>query len=112
MKAPLGIQAKGVGTMAARLERFVVHPSVVFRELDGEAVLLHLDTGVYFGLDSVGTRVWSLLLEHGSPAGVCERMLEEFDVSPDVIERDVLGLVDELRDKGLVLPAPEVRVAG
>jgi hypothetical protein len=95
-----------------RFERFVVHPSVVFRELDGEAVLLHLDTGVYYGLDPVGTRVWALLVEHGSPHAVCERMLEEFEVSLEVIESDIVNLVDELRDKGLVLPAPEVRVGG
>jgi hypothetical protein len=96
--------------VTGKLERFVVHPSVVFRELDGEVVLLHLDTGMYYGLDPVGTRVWALLVDHGSPAAVCERMLEEFDVLPEVVERDVLGLVDALRDKGLVAPAPEVQV--
>lgn len=95
----------------ALIDRFVVHPSVVFRELDGEAVLLHLDTGVYFGLDPVGTRVWTLLLEHGSPAAVCERMLDEFDVPSDVLQPDVLRLLDELRDKGLVIPAADSRAA-
>ena len=93
----------------APLDRFVVHPSVVFRELDGEAVLLHLDTGVYFGLDPVGTRVWTLLLEHGSPAEVCDRMLEEFEVSSEVLQPDVLHLLDELLDKGLVIPAADAR---
>ena len=95
----------------ALLDQFVVHPSVVFRELDGEAVLLHLDTGVYFGLDPIGTRVWTLLLEHGSPAAVCERMLDEFEVSSDVLQSDVLRLFDELRDKGLVIPSADSRAA-
>ena len=37
------------------------HPDVVCREIEGEAVLLHLGTGIYFGLNAVGTRIWQLL---------------------------------------------------
>ena len=41
--------------------RVSVNDDVLFQELDGEGVLLNLKTGVYFGLDSVGARVWQLL---------------------------------------------------
>jgi len=84
-------------------DRFRVNESVVFRELDAEAVLLDLESGVYFGLDAVGTRVWTLLLEHGTPEQVCARMLEEYDVSPEILREDVLRLVGELAGKGLVV---------
>jgi hypothetical protein len=86
-------------------QRFVVNPSVVFRELDGEAVLLNLDSGVYFGLDAVGTRVWTLLLEHGATEPVCAQMEREYDVARDELERDVRRLVHELRQKGLIVAA-------
>ena len=59
-------------------ERFVVNPSVVFREMDGEGVLLNLDSGVYFGLDAVGMRIWTLLLEHGTTGPVCAQMEREY----------------------------------
>jgi hypothetical protein len=91
-------------------DRFRVNESVVFREIDAEAVLLDLQSGVYFGLDAVGTRLWSLLLEHGTPEQVYARMLEEYDVTPDVLRQDVLRLVDELAGKGLVV-ADEGRVS-
>lgn len=84
--------------------RLAIHPSVVFRELDGEAVLLNLDSGVYYGLDAVGTRVWALVAEYGSARGVCDQMEKEYDVSPEVLERDVDRLIGELRDKGLLVP--------
>ena len=83
---------------------FVVGQSVVFRELSGEAVLLNLESGVYYGLDAVGTRVWSLLTANHPLSKVCSIMLEEFDVAPDVLEHDVMRLVGELCEKGLVAP--------
>ena len=36
----------------------------LFQELQGEAVLLNLKSGVYFGLDPVGTRIWELFAKH------------------------------------------------
>lgn len=75
---------------------------VVFRELDGEAVLLHLADGVYFGLDPVGTRLWELIEEHGLLREVHAAALEEFEVPADVLERDLIGLVGQLAGKRLV----------
>ena len=46
--------------------RVRIPESVLFQELDGEAVLLHLESGVYFGLDPIGTRMWHLLEESES----------------------------------------------
>ena len=86
-------------------QRYQVNPSVVFRELDGETVLLNLDSGVYFGLDAVGTRVWTLLLEHGTTGPVCATMEQEYDVAPEALERDVRRLVRELYQKGLIVAA-------
>jgi len=91
------------------VERYQVGSDVVFRELDGEAVLLNLDSGVYFGLDEVGTRVWALLVEHGTLERVCSLLVEEYDVEPAVLEQDVSRLVEEMRHKGLVVLGLESR---
>ena len=76
--------------------------NVVSRELEGEAVMLNLESGVYFGLDEVGTRIWALIQEHGSLRKVFEVMQGEYDVAPPALESDLLRLVEELRAKGLV----------
>jgi len=84
--------------------RLRAHPSVLSRELGGETVLLNLDSGVYYGLDAVGTRAWNLLAQERTVADVCSIMLEEFDVSSDILQRDLTALVQELRAKQLLVP--------
>ena len=73
----------------------------IFREMDGEAVILNLESGTYFGLDPVGTRIWQLVEKHGSLRVVFEQMRQEFDVESEVLERDLLDLVGRFAEKGL-----------
>jgi hypothetical protein len=73
----------------------------VFREMDGESVLLNLETGMYFGLDEVGTRVWRLAADDGSLRAIRERLLQEYDADAATIERDLLALAEALVSKGL-----------
>ena len=87
-------------------DRFVASPTVLFRELEGESVLLNLESGVYYGLDPVGTRIWTLLAGDESLSGVCDILQREFDVAPDVLQSDVQTLVTELCGKGLVVLKP------
>jgi hypothetical protein len=79
-----------------------INNHVVSRELEGEAVILNLESGTYFGLNEVGTRIWSLIQEHGSLRKVFEVMQEQYDASPQELETDTLQLVDQLRSMGLV----------
>ena len=76
--------------------------NVVSRELEGEAVILNLETGTYFGLNEVGTRAWALIQEHQSLRKVFEGLQQEFEVTPATLEGDLLRTVEELRAKGLV----------
>ena len=80
-----------------------INPDVVFRALDGEAVLLSLDAGIYYGLDPVGTKIWELMVELGSLRLVFEAMLREYDVEAATLERDLLRLVNDLCANGLSL---------
>ncbi|MGD9922356.1 MAG: PqqD family protein [Pseudorhodoplanes sp.] len=65
-------------------------------------MILHLESGTYFGLDRVGTRVWQLLEDGKSLSEICDVMLEEFDVGRDALEHDTLALVEALADKHLL----------
>jgi hypothetical protein len=91
-------------------DRVTVHPSVISRELAGETVLLNLESGVYYGLDSVGTRVWQLLQQDKTLADVCLVMVDEYDAPADVLQDDIATLVHELCEKQLLMPrqSPEV----
>jgi hypothetical protein len=86
--------------------RVSMSPDVVYRTLGDEAVVLNLDSGMYFGLNGVGNRIWELVLEHDLRT-VCELLSREFDAPRDVIERDVIALVQALLEKKLVVHAGE-----
>ena len=83
-------------------EGFRIPERILFRRVDTEMAVVNTDTGTYFGLDEVGTRVWELIAEHGSLQAVADRMREEFDVDPQRLEADLLQLVDQLLADGLV----------
>ncbi len=76
--------------------------NVMHRELDGEAVVLDLEAGLYFGLDGVGARIWQLIQEHGSLRKVHEILQQEFEASSEALERDLLQFVSRLHAEGLV----------
>ena len=89
--------------MSAALDQVVRVPDdVVFRELQGEAVILNLASSSYFGLDAVGTRIWQLCEAHGSLRVVWEAMQQEFDAPGDALRKDLLAFIDELLAKGLL----------
>jgi hypothetical protein len=75
---------------------------VMFRILGDEAVILNVASGVYFGLDAVGTRMWQLMSEHGSTDKVVETLLEEYEVGETQLRRDLDKLIEQLSEKGLV----------
>lgn len=75
---------------------------VLFRELDGESVLLNLQTESYYGLDDVGTRMWALLTTNETIQSSYERLADEFEVSESQLRNDLRALIEELIEHGLV----------
>ena len=71
-------------------------------DLAGETVILSLDTGKYYGLDSVGVRIWALLQEPTSIDAIRTALLEEYDVEPEVCTRDLLALLHNLAANKLI----------
>jgi hypothetical protein len=76
--------------------------AVLWKELAGEMVLLNLDSGVYFGLDPIGTRIWQLLQGEPGLRRVLSGLLQEFDVDEARCRADLLKFVSNLRSHGLV----------
>lgn len=70
--------------------------------LGDEVAILHLGSGVYYGLNRVGARLWSLLQEPVAVQRLQEALLAEFDVDPDRLERDLTHLLDQLAAEGLI----------
>jgi len=76
--------------------RAKVPDGVLFRELQGESVILSLDSETYFGLDEVGTRTWELLSAEPTIDAVFETLCSEFEVGRDQLRRDLEELLEQL----------------
>lgn len=84
--------------------------SQVSADLMGEAAILHLETGVYYGLNEVGARIWNLLQDPVTGSEIKSAILAEYDVPPHICERDICSLLGKLLSANLVqvceLPEP------
>lgn len=78
--------------------------TVLRRTAGGETVLLDLGSEEFYGLDGVGARVFELLEQPTSVDVVVETLLEEYDVSREVLSGDVQRLLREMAERGLVVP--------
>jgi Coenzyme PQQ synthesis protein D (PqqD) len=83
-------------------DRVAIPDSVIAREVEGETVLLNLDTGVYFGLDAVGTAIWRAIQDDGRLVHAVAAVERDYDVDPAVAREDLLRLIAEMIAKGLL----------
>jgi hypothetical protein len=82
--------------------RWVVNDSVVSAELDDEAVLLDVESGIYFGLVGIGTQIWQLLEQGVSEVEMTRLLLEEYEVEEPRLRADVANFLAGLERQGLI----------
>ncbi len=71
-------------------------------DLQGEAAILNLKTGVYYGLDDVGASVWRMLDGPRRVDELIDALLGEYEVDREECQRDVIALLGELAVRGLI----------
>lgn len=71
-------------------------------ELDGEAVILNHEKGIYYGLDAIGAEIWGLLKKPVRFEEIQSNLLQKFEVEPARLERDIVSFLRRLISEGLV----------
>jgi hypothetical protein len=71
--------------------------------VEGETVLVHLQTNEIYALNPTATRAWDMLAAGSSREEVQKALLEEFDVPPDQLREEIDTLIAELVEKKLLL---------
>ena len=71
--------------------------------LGDNMVILSLSDGVYYGLNEVGQDVWDMIKEPMTVADICAKIIESYDVTMQVCERDVCALLEQLAQKRLIV---------
>jgi hypothetical protein len=93
-------------SMISFADRATIPSNVLIRFLDQESVLLNLNSERYFGLDSVGTRMWQLLTAAPTIDAAYCQLIEEFDVDSKSLRSDLSHLLDHLIENGLIATQP------
>lgn len=80
----------------------VVDDRCLSTTIDGEAVILHTDSGQYYGFNEVATYLWDQLQDPQSIDELCHKVANEFDVVPSRCRDDVREYVTELLEYELI----------
>jgi hypothetical protein len=75
----------------------------LFRVLDGEAIILSLRVGKYYGLDVIGTRFIQLIMENKRLGKVHQILSQEYDAPASQLWEDLVRLVADLRGEELIV---------
>jgi hypothetical protein len=86
--------------------RIVLTTNLLSAEVDGEAVIMDMQSGNYFGLDAIGTEIFQLMAQPILVSELCRKLEAEFDATPETIREDVLHLCNEMLQHGLIEVAP------
>ena len=76
--------------------------TVFAQEVDGEMVLLDMNSENYFGLDAVGTDIWQAMQEKETLQEVLGALLEQYEVKEDILKKDLFTFVEKLKESGLI----------
>ncbi len=74
---------------------------VIVRVIEGETVLLDLNSGIYYSLDDVGGRIWELIDGEKSLSLIVGTVADEYDVAPAQALEDAVELLADLAGEGL-----------
>ena len=74
--------------------------------IDDQVVLLSLDKGNYYGMNGVLTSIWHWVAQPMRVSDICKKLVQAYEVSDDVCQRDVLGILRDLQNEGLIEVKP------
>jgi hypothetical protein len=92
-------------TTATRLtdtSLITVRPEQLASDLDGETILLHMTSGLYYGLNPIGAKIWELIQTPQTLENLRNTLLADYDVTPEVCNADLTKLLTELNEANLI----------
>ena len=89
--------------MTIQLDAILTRNADIFSgQIDDELVMVSIDSGSYYVLNSTALRIWELLETPNSIAGICDIMIEEYQINPEDLQSEVLKFVEILSEKQII----------
>lgn len=89
----------------SKYRNVIKSPNVLLQDLEGEAVLLNLENGLYYGLDENSYHMYKALLSSDSVQAAYEILLGEYKVEPGQLRADLDQFLARLLENGLLINA-------
>lgn len=83
--------------------RIQLDPELLYSKVGEEIVLLKLESGKYYKVDTVGSHIWELIRQPISLDELCGQLAAEFDAPPEQIRQDVVVFLDRCLEDRLIL---------
>jgi DNA-directed RNA polymerase delta subunit len=81
---------------------FIRNEEVIEAEIDGEKVMMDIESGHYYGLDTVAGQIWQLLEQPMNLSQLVETLTAEFEVSAEQCQNDIAPFLEDLEKNGLI----------
>lgn len=78
------------------------NPDIIFSEIDGETVMMDLNFEDYFGMDTIGSRVWQLLEKELTIEQLCNTLMDEYEVSYETCLKDLTTFLKALAEQEMI----------
>lgn len=75
---------------------------VIASEVENELVMMSLQNGKYYGIDSIGGDIWKMVETPLKVSEICERLMKEYNVDASTCEVDVIEFLKQLGEQGLI----------
>jgi len=75
---------------------------IAWDEIDGEMLIINVETGYYFSLDGLGSLIWRMLADGVNERDMVARIISEYEVDESTARDDLRELVDALAAEELV----------
>ena len=84
------------------MERFIQNKTIVQSQIGEEVVMLDMESGFYFGLNSVASVIWGMLKEEIGFEQLIDQLMAQFDVERSLCEADTQELLDQMLEKNII----------
>lgn len=81
---------------------FIRNPNLIYNEIDGEMVILSIENGEYYTLNSVGSEIWNLLKTQHTFTQIINLLLETYDINKRECECDTMDYMEDLLENEII----------
>lgn len=89
--------------MTNKHPRYTQNTDIIGSPIDDEMVMMDVDKGSYFGLNSMGSEIWNLIEEPKTIKQLVDALIDEYEVSRDECKTEVTKFIDTLVDVDLII---------